>query len=64
MTSKYGTCQTHEQQRHECEVRHVVKLYHAKGGSGVTEYLNLVEKHRGKEARDRLRMDALKEIKG
>lgn len=52
-----------DQLRHECEVRMLVRMYQTSGKEAVREYLALVEKHRGKEAHDKLRMDALKEIK-
>mgnify|MGYP006883603769 CR=1 FL=1 len=48
---------------HASEVKSVVRMYQEQGGVAVREYLLLVEKHRGKEAHDKLRMDALKEIK-
>ena len=52
-----------EQHRHECEVRMLVRMYRDSGAESVRDYLALVHKHRGQEAHDKLREDALKEIR-
>ncbi|WP_343618865.1 hypothetical protein [Ralstonia sp.] len=42
-----------EQHRHECEVRTIAKWQ----GLEIADYLRLVEKHRGRQAADRLHAD-------
>lgn len=49
--------------RHSCEVLSMVRMYDEKGGDHVKSYLLKVEKHRGSEAAQRLRNDALNAIK-
>lgn len=46
----------HETERHRCEVQWIIRAYYPKT-EPVTEYLNAVEKKRGKEAADKLRVD-------
>lgn len=50
-------------QLHADEVRSVVRMYREKGKEAVIEFLNLVERHRGKDSRDRLEADALAAIR-
>lgn len=53
-----------EASRHQCEVRSVAAMYRDHGKDAVIEFLEMVDKHRGKEAMERLRIDALKALKG
>lgn len=51
-------------QLHACEVRDVVARYRKDGGDAVKEFLAQVARRRGQAAADRLRADALKQLKG
>lgn len=48
---------------HECEVRSVVRMYREQGSEAVKAFLSQVEKARGKEAMERLRVDSLAALK-
>ena len=52
-----------EQHRHFCEIRSVVAMYRKDGGEAVKGFLAQVAKHRGQPAADRLRADALAQLK-
>lgn len=52
----------HRAQLHTDEVRSVVRMYRDHGKVEVIKFLDLVENHRGKSARDRLEADALQAI--
>ena len=51
-----------EAYRHRCEVASVVRMYQTKGAEAVKSFLLQVEKHRGSEAAERLRGDALDKL--
>lgn len=48
---------------HDCEVRDVVRRFKVEGKQAVTDYLDLVKKQRGEAAMEKLRTDALAEVK-
>ena len=49
-----------EQQRmHACEVRSVVRMFREQGKQATVDFLDLVEKRRGKAAREQLEGDAV-----
>jgi hypothetical protein len=50
-----------ETYRHQCEVRTIIAKRVAKGRSWAAEYLDKVEKARGKQARSRLESDILQQ---
>lgn len=47
---------------HTCEIQSVLRMYREKGSKHVKKFLLDVEKHRGSEAAQRLRNDALKAL--
>ena len=51
-----------EAYRHSCEIRSIVRMYREHGGDRVKNYLLQVEKHRGSQAAERLRREALDKI--
>ena len=52
-----------EAHRHNCEVRDIVAKYRTQGADCVKRYLLLVEKARGSNAAQRLRCEALEQIR-
>lgn len=50
-----------ETYRHQCEVRTIIAKRVAKGRSWAAEYLDKVEKFRGKQARSRLESDIVQQ---
>lgn len=52
-----------EAYRHQCEVASVVRMYREKGGDHVKKFLLLVEKARGIDAAQRLRCEALAQVR-
>lgn len=50
-------------QLHACEVRSLVAKYRKDGGEAVKDFLSQVAKHRGQAAADRLRTDALAQLR-
>lgn len=52
-----------ESQLHQCEIASVVRMYREKGGDHVKKFLLLVEKARGSAAAQRLRCEALAQVR-
>ena len=52
-----------ETYRHSCEIRSIVRMYREHGGDRVKSYLLQVEKHRGNQAAERLRREALERLR-
>ena len=52
-----------EAYRHSCEIDSVVRMYREHGGDRVKSYLLQVEKHRGSNAAERLRGEALERLR-
>lgn len=63
-TSERMAAASTEAYRHACEINSVVRMYRQDGGEAVKDFLTKVAKHRGQSAADRLRTDALKELRG
>lgn len=53
-----------ERHRHECEVRETVRLWNHNGKNWMIEHIKLLEKHRGREAAEKVLADAAKLRKG
>ena len=52
-----------EKMRHSCEIDSIVRMYREHGGDRVKNYLLQVEKHRGSQAAERLRGEALERLR-
>ena len=52
-----------EAYRHSCEIDSIVRMYREHGGDRVKSYLLQVEKHRGSQAAERLRGEALERLR-
>ena len=52
-----------EAYRHNCEIDSIVRMYREHGGDRVKSYLLQVEKHRGSQAAERLRGEALERLR-
>ena len=52
-----------EKHRHDCEIDSIVRMYREHGGDRVKSYLLQVEKHRGSQAAERLRGEALERLR-
>ena len=52
-----------EAYRHNCEIDSIVRMYREHGGDRVKNYLLQVEKHRGSQAAERLRGEALERLR-
>ena len=52
-----------EAYRHNCEIDSIVRMYRVHGGNRVKSYLLQVEKHRGSQAAERLRREALERLR-
>ena len=52
-----------EAYRHQCEIDSIVRMYREHGGDRVKSYLLQVEKHRGSQAAERLRGEALERLR-
>lgn len=52
-----------EEFRAACEVRSIVKMFREKGSQAVKAHLLDVQKHRGKDAMEKLRQAALDKMK-
>ena len=48
---------------HSCEIDSIVRMYREHGGDRVKSYLLQVEKHRGSQAAERLRGEALERLR-
>lgn len=60
-TNRHHMDTSSETYRHQCEVRTIIAKRLAKGRSWAVEYLDKVEKARGKQARSRLESDILQQ---
>ena len=52
-----------EKMRHSCEIDSIVRMYREHGGDRAKSYLLQVEKHRGSQAAERLRGEALERLR-
>lgn len=62
-TAESMAAKSSEARRHACETRSVVAMYQTQGGEAVKAFLDEVAKKRGQAAADRLRTDAMAELK-
>ena len=52
-----------EAYRHNCEIDSIVRMYRERGCDRVKSYFLQVEKHRGSQAAERLRREALERLR-
>ena len=52
-----------EKHRHDCEITSIVRMYREFGSDRVKSFLLQVEKHRGSQAAERLRGEALERLR-